>query len=123
MLIDHIGLWRRVLDELLPGVETWLTVTVFDDPVLAERLADTVRPALTSSTVAVVDDPERVKGKGYYTSAALGVRATDPATGQEVDLGDGGFTTWTAQLLGDAKERCLTSCIATERLSQLATPA
>jgi hypothetical protein len=119
LLIDHIGLWQRVLAELLPGLEKRLTVTVFDHPVLAERLADSVHPALRDSVVPLIDDPDRVKGRGYYTSAALGVRATDPTTGVEVDLGDGGFTTWTAQVLGDAKERCLTSCIATERLSDL----
>jgi hypothetical protein len=31
----------------------------------------------------------------------------------------GGFTDWTAQLCGDAKERCLISCVATERLAAL----
>ena len=98
-------------------------MTVFDDPVLAERLADTVRPALASSTVPLVDDPGRVQGRGYYTSAALGIRATDPVTGETVDLGDGGFTTWTAQMRSDAKERCLTSCISTQRLTQLAIDA
>jgi hypothetical protein len=120
LLIDHIGLWQRVLGELPPTVDACVTVTVFDDPVLAERVADTVRPALTSSAVPLVDDPDRTKGRGYYRSAALGVRATDPTTGETVDLGDGGFTTWTAQLRGDAKERCLTSCISTQRLAELA---
>jgi len=33
--------------------------------------------------------------------------------------GDGGFTGWTTALTADAKERCLISCIATERLTQL----
>jgi hypothetical protein len=33
-----------------------------------------------------------------------------------LDLGDGGLTDWTARLTGDAKERCLVSCLATERL-------
>lgn len=36
------------------------------------------------------------------------------------EVGDGGFTDWTAQLLGDAKERCLISCVSTERLAALA---
>jgi hypothetical protein len=36
-----------------------------------------------------------------------------------VELGDGGFTGWTAALMANAKERCLVSCIATERLTQL----
>ncbi len=34
-----------------------------------------------------------------------------------VEIGDGGFTTWTTWLMGNAKERCLVSCIATERLT------
>jgi hypothetical protein len=34
-----------------------------------------------------------------------------------VELGDGGFTTWTQQLMGNAKERCLVTCVATERLA------
>jgi hypothetical protein len=41
----------------------------------------------------------------------------------EAELGDGGLTTWTAQLMHDAKERCLVSCIATERLTALASQA
>jgi hypothetical protein len=35
------------------------------------------------------------------------------------ELGDGGLTTWTAQLTSNAKERCLVSCLATERLTSL----
>lgn len=41
----------------------------------------------------------------------------------QTELGDGGFTTWTAQLANDAKERCLVSCIATERLTTAAGPS
>ncbi len=37
-----------------------------------------------------------------------------------VELGDGGFTTWTAQLMGNAKERSLVSCISIERLAVVA---
>ena len=37
------------------------------------------------------------------------------------ELGDGGFTGWTAALTADAKERCLISCVSSERLAQLAT--
>jgi hypothetical protein len=32
------------------------------------------------------------------------------------------LTAWTAQLANDAKERCLVSCIATERLTTVAGP-
>jgi hypothetical protein len=34
-----------------------------------------------------------------------------------------GLTIWTAQLTGNAKERCLVSCLATERLTSLTAPA
>jgi hypothetical protein len=47
-----------------------------------------------------------------WTRAAHGETA-------DVELGDGGFTGWTAALMANAKERCLISCIATERLTQL----
>ena len=56
---------------------------------------------------------ERTKSENYYAGTAIGI-AADGA-----DLGDGGFTRWTADLLGDQKERCLTSCISTERLTAI----
>jgi hypothetical protein len=120
LLIDHISFWQQVLSDVLPMTTTRITVTVFRDPVLAERLRDTIRPALVSApaSVPVADDPERRHGEGYYTGVAIGLRAD--VDGETVDLGDGGLTTWTAQLLGDAKERCLVSCIATERLTAIA---
>jgi hypothetical protein len=120
MLIDHLSFWQHVLSDLLPSTATRITVTAFGDPVLAERLRDTVGPALAGApaSVPVVEDPTRRQGDGYYTGAAVGLRAD--MDGGTVDLGDGGLTTWTARLLGDRKERCLVSCIATERLTTLA---
>jgi hypothetical protein len=118
MLIDHLNFWQQVLSDVLPTTATGITVTVFGDAVVAERLRDTIRPALTGSPVPVLEDPERRHGLGYYIGAALGLRAD--VDGHTVDFGDGGLTTWTAQLLGDAKERCLVSCMSTERLTMLA---
>jgi hypothetical protein len=37
----------------------------------------------------------------------------------EIYLGDGGITTWTASLLGDAKERSAVPCLSVERLAAL----
>ncbi|MFC0533860.1 hypothetical protein [Phytohabitans kaempferiae] len=113
LLILHLGYWRRVLADLLPpGVTPRLEYTIFDSPVLRERLADTVAPA-----VPVVEDPERERGRGYYAGMAL--RITARRGDEVVELGDGGFTTWTAQVMGNAKERCLISCLSTERLAAL----
>lgn len=79
-------------------------------------LADTVRPALGDQAEFLVHRPNRSHGRGYYSAFALRITADHG----EAELGDGGLTTWTAQLMPDAKERCLVSCIATGRLSALA---
>ncbi|MFG3707731.1 hypothetical protein ACGF7U_23785 [Micromonospora sp. NPDC047670] len=121
LLTLHLAYWQRVLAALAPGAAARLRLTVFDSPVVAERIADTVRPALAPSAVPVVDEPERRRGRGYYVDAALRITAGDGA--DEVELGDGGFTDWTARLVGDHKERCLISCLATERLAALTGPA
>ncbi|MEV6596903.1 hypothetical protein AB0M36_08585 [Actinoplanes sp. NPDC051346] len=120
LLVLHLGFWQRVLAELVPGVASRLHVTVMDSPVVRERFHDTVLPALTGAAAAVpvVEDPGRERGRGYYTNAALRITADDGT--QVVELGDGGFTTWTGRLMNDAKERCLVSCLATERLAVLA---
>jgi len=120
LLIEHISVWQRVLAEMLPRAATRITVTVFGNHVLAERFHDTVHPAVSgaSAQVPVVEDGTRVHGTGYYTGVAIGLRAD--MDGQTIDLGDGGLTTWTAQLVNNAKERCMVSCLSTERLATLA---
>jgi hypothetical protein len=122
MLIDHISVWQRVLADMLPAAATWITVTVFGNRVLTERFHDTIHPALSGASVQVpvVEDSTRVHGTGYYTGVAIGLRAE--VGGQTIDLGDGGLTTWTAQLINNAKERCMVSCLSTERLATLAKP-
>lgn len=98
LLRFHLEYWHRVLDGLPYRTE----FTVFDDALLAQRLRAAALPA--------TEDPGRERGHGYYAGAALRIVVG------EVEAGDGGFTTWTAQLLSDAKERCLISCLSTERL-------
>ncbi|NUR96687.1 MAG: hypothetical protein HOV67_15695 [Kribbellaceae bacterium] len=100
LLIDHLSFWQAVL-----GDKAELTFTAFEESALRDRIEDTVRPALA---VPFTEDAERTKSATYYAGTGLGIGN---------GLGDGGFTTWTADLLGDAKERCLTSCIATEFLT------
>lgn len=112
LLIRHLTYWRTVLAELAPAATPQLHVTVFDDRIIGERLADTVRPTLGENAVLLVDESERERGRGYYTGCALRITVL----GGSLEVGDGGFTDWTARLSGDAKERCLVSCLATERL-------
>ncbi len=120
LLIDHISVWRRILADTLPTATTRITVTLFGNHVVTERFHDTIRPALSgaSEQVPVVEDSTRVHGNGYYTGVAIGLRAD--VGGQTINLGDGGLTTWTARLMNNAKERCMVSCVSTERLTALA---
>lgn len=109
LLVAHLRFWAEALHQLVPG-RFRIAVTVFGSDLLAERLADSVRPAL-GDPAWLVEDPARTQAAGYYTGAALRIDVDD-----HVEVGDGGFTTWTAQLRADAKERCLVSCGSTERL-------
>jgi hypothetical protein len=124
LIVRHLAYWRHVLAALLPAsAAPQLHVTVFDNPVLEERLNDTVRPALAAAdsaanAVSVVDEPARERGRGYYAGFALRITARH---GEKVlELGDGGVTDWTAKLTSDAKERSMISCLATERLVAVA---
>ena len=105
MLLDHLGFWYDVL-----GERARFTFTTFGPSAVRERIDDTVRPALK---VELAEDPTRTQGSNYYAGTALAIGAGDS------EIGDGGFTRWTADLLGDAKERCLISCVSTERLTAI----
>jgi hypothetical protein len=56
---------------------------------------------------------ERLEGLGYYSSFTLRISAEAP-DGNSYPIVDGGFTDWTARLLGNKKERLLISGIGTE---------
>ncbi|WP_344247990.1 hypothetical protein [Isoptericola hypogeus] len=101
----------RTIAHRRPRVE----LTAWADGAVAERLADTVLPAVAHDVVPAVLDAAREKGRGYYDGLALALTADDGA----VDLGDGGLTSFTARLLENRKERCLVSCVSTERLAEL----
>jgi hypothetical protein len=118
LLTTHLRFWSHALSDLLPGQGVRVSYTVFGFPPLAERINDTVLPALEPlpAGVTVEEDPRRERARGYYDRGAIRI---DAAGGE---VGDGGFTDWTAQLRSDAKERCFISCVSTERLAALRAP-
>lgn len=121
LLSRHLRVWRDVLAEAVPGLDTTIEISAWG-PVVAERVADQVRPALgTAPHVTLVDAPERTRAKGYYTDVALRIVVSEPdGPNGPVEVGDGGLTEWTATLTDNRKERCLVSCVSTERLLSLA---
>jgi len=113
LLLRHVQIWQRVLATLAGEHDPRVELAPFEDSAVAERLTDTVLPAVNPE-VPVTLAPDRTRGRGYYTGAALRL------TVRREEVGDGGLTTWTAQLSGNAKERCMVSCLATTRLAALA---
>ena len=118
MLLDHVEFYREALASLLPDRRSVVRYTMFAPSALRDRIADTVAPALDpQAATEFAERPDRTRGAGYYMPAAIDLTTHDDAA--EVELGDGGFVDWTAQLLGNAKERCLISCLSTERVAAL----
>ena len=118
LLVRQLRTWQAVIAEAVPELETTIEISAWSR-VLADRLADRVRPALAEiPRMAVVDAPDRTRAKGYYTDLALRLEVSGPDG--PVEVGDGGLTGWTAALTENRKERCLVSCVSTERLLALA---
>jgi hypothetical protein len=118
LLVRHLRTWQAVLAQAVPTLETTIEISAWS-PVLADRVADHVRPALgDAARSTVVDNPGRTRAKGYYIDLALRLEVSGPDG--PVEVGDGGLTDWTAALTENRKERCLVSCVSTERLLALA---
>jgi hypothetical protein len=84
------------------GVEA--RVTVFDP-----RYQPVADELISLSDVDVSEGPD--PRASYYTGLCFKVFAED------LELGDGGFVTWTQALLGNRKERLLTSALGLDRLA------
>lgn len=129
--------WRQVAADPRRALEAGLSPADLRTLLLAvtRRRAAAVSPARLMSrwqqdryVRLASSDPRKVyrqRARGYYERGAVRVdtKAGTAENTDETEVGDGGFTNWTAQLLGDAKERCFISCVSTERLAALVAPA
>jgi hypothetical protein len=117
LLVKHLRFWAEAVPALVDQ-EVLVELTVID-AALGERIRDTVQPELPA--LHLRDTPGRTQGIGnYYRSAAFKIMICSD-DGHQTELGDGGFTAWTAALTANAKERCLISCVSSERLAQFTT--
>lgn len=98
----HWSFYRAFLQRAVPGAEVEVRLTDWGG--LAEQLTG-------ESSVL---DPERVSGRGYYVRACFKIHVNG------VEIGDGGFTDWTAKLRSDRREAFLSSGLGWERLVALA---
>lgn len=116
MLISHLRYWIEAITAIAPHASVIAEFSPFDSPVLEERFHDTVLVALEPlpERVSVRLDPDRQRARSYYGTGAIRMEV------EGAEVGDGGLTDWTAQLMADRKERCLISCVSTERLAAFA---
>lgn len=63
----------------------------------------------------------RLTGLGYYDGPCFHIRMTNHR-GESFMIADGGFVKWTQLLLGDKKERLMTSAIGTELMCRMFRP-
>jgi hypothetical protein len=97
-----------------------------------ETIAAALPAELSDTPVEVVLDRDRQAGRGYYRdlcfklSVAVGERSESEPADRSADagwaeVGDGGFTDWTARLTASAKERLLISGVGIDRVLMVAT--
>jgi hypothetical protein len=119
LVARHLRYYAGALTALAPEQRFRLRYTCYDANADAERIITTALEALGElpGSVDVVAQPERDHGRGYYQQLSIGIRAV--VGDDELDVGDGGCTDWTARLASNAKERCLISCVSVERIVAL----
>ena len=86
---------------------------------LSDR-GERIAAAVSADLAGVVTDRDRQAGRGYYRDLCFKVNAY--ADGEPREIGDGGFTDWTARLTANQKERLLITGLSTDRLAAMAPP-
>ena len=86
---------------------------------LSDR-GERIAAAVSADLAGVVTDRDRQAGWGYYRDLCFTVNAY--ADGEPREIGDGGFTDWTARLTANQKERLLITGLSTDRLAAMAPP-
>jgi hypothetical protein len=71
-----------------------------------------------AAVAVIVLDHTRQHGRGYYRDLCFKVNAH--VRGELMEVGDGGFTDWTARLTASRKERLLISGVGLDRLARFA---
>lgn len=119
-LAEHLRLAVRGLS-VLGADAVSIAITCLDGP--SSGVLAAVREEFAGvAGVEVVPEPERAGGRGYYQRLCFKIFARFGAE-EPLEVADGGFVDWTAQLLGSAKERLLISGYGIDRLAIAATAA
>jgi hypothetical protein len=123
-LVEQLSLYLRLLLALIErgfaihGLRVGLTDFAHGRHLHALHEGVIVPLAAQFPNIAVDFYPDRVTGRDYYDAVCFYIYIKDDACIEHV-LVDGGFTSWTQQLLNNKKERLLISGIGTERVCSL----
>jgi hypothetical protein len=115
--LEHVSFYVTLLRALAGrgyGVRGIEVETVLYDEACA-GLASGVQKGLREALGLPVGAMEKLD-QNYYRCMGIHVTAINES-GEKIFLADGGFTDWTQKLLGNRKERLLTSGMGTERLA------
>jgi hypothetical protein len=104
---------RVAVDALTAGGLPRIQIALTPLSDAGERMATAFREVLAGAVL----DRDRVAGRGYYRDLCFKVNVLTEQGWTEI--GDGGFTDWTARLTGNQKERLLISGFGIDRLAVL----
>jgi hypothetical protein len=110
----HVGAVAAALAEA-SGARVQLALTPLSPA--GESVAAVVPGDLTASPVEVITDSGRQAGRAYYRELCFKINIL--SDGAWAEVGDGGFTDWTAQLTANSRERLLITGIGIDRLVSL----
>jgi hypothetical protein len=114
----HLGFYLTALRAFLgPEAPLQVSITDFHPDARLEWIEAQLLSVIRSEFEGVDFgfDQGRTKGKGYYLDLCFHIYAT-AASGQRLELVDGGSVNWTQKFLSSAKERLIISGIGSERL-------
>jgi hypothetical protein len=114
-LVEQVSYLASLVGRVQPGwhLDVALTDLAGRSERLERQVLEPLAERLPGATVRL--DPDRASGRGYYVDACykLFARRED---GVALELGDGGCTTWTRQLLSNDKERLVIGGLGVGRL-------
>jgi hypothetical protein len=116
-LAYHLNLLRQLVAAGAPFVRFRVAITELAGGVFVKDIENRVLTPLSEQfpEASCHFDPSRSTGRGYYQHVCFKIHLID-RDGVEMEVGDGGLTDWTQQLISDRKERLLISGIGVDRL-------
>lgn len=117
-LAEHLEFAARAL-ATAGAHRTRIQLTCLDDA--SRPIVERLRGDLASLPgVAVLEDPDRTTGRGYYTGMCFKIYAG--VEDHYLEVADGGFVDWSRLLTGNRKERLLISGFGVDRLAETLPP-